>query len=289
MPALQDTGSFSGAPNTSGTAGLGLTPQQTANLSPEMLQLLQQLSGGSSQSPFMGAYNALATSAGPEMAGLQAQGANAALQLPLQQGLTQSQMGEQSALAGFGLQRIGVERGQLGIQQGAVARELGLLPKEFGLQQQSLGLSEAQAKRQEAFQQKGFEGSRAAAGAYTAAGTGRGIKEMQADLATQLAQYGIQGKEEKLQFQDQMAQLRDQQKNLGLMAQTLGIDAKELTTKLNYTLAQLGLQGAITANQLVGMVYSSDTQQAALAQQLIQQSLAIAPTTTGGATNQKAL
>jgi hypothetical protein len=199
--------------------------------------------------------------------------------------ITQSELAQQSGyeklLAGLQQQGIGLSLKDLAIQRGALGRQTPLLNQEHALQMQLLGIEESGAKRDEAFQQQQYTGERAAAGASWAPGTGRGIHEMQAQLADRLKEYGIQGQQETLDYKEQLARLQDQQKSLNIQAQRLGLSSEQLSAQLNNTLAQLGLQGVLTAAQVAQGATDEKGQLAGLFQQILQTAMTQAVPGTG--------
>jgi hypothetical protein len=151
----------------------------------------------------------------------------------------------------FSLQNLGLDTQSLGIQQGALGRQQALLPQQYALQTQGFDLSQQGIQNSAAQQTRGLNSSQTARGAYTSIGANQGRQDIQTQLQQNLANLGLQRQGAALNFQEQQAQNADSEKQLDIQSKRLGISKDELSARLNNALAQLGISGQVSANQLL--------------------------------------
>ncbi len=212
---------------------------------------------------------------GPQLGQSGAQSNDLINQIMQSAGLSQQQYGLNTQQAqqdyGFGMANLGIQQGQQGIEMGALQRQAGLIPQYQDLANQGFGLQRTQAQESAgnqtrdvwlntASQQRGLNSNLTSSGAYTSVGgdqqrsdiATRGtnaVGDIQQQLQNSLQGIGIQQQQSNLNFTEQIASNKDSQAQLGLMSKQLGISAQEISTRLQDTLAQLGLSNQITGDQ----------------------------------------
>lgn len=238
-------------------------------LPPQLLQLLQQYFSGSQGNTFQ--------------AGLGVQTSALEGQLPLNQATTASQIGETSQQAGLQQAGLALSGQGIGIQQQGLAAESGLSSYQQGIETQQYGLSQQNLQQQlgqlatgrtEALQgmqtnaaASGVAGGHSSGTAQYGAATGD-QQQLQAlqkqygynveDVKREIAQGAIGQKSEVAGYQYSQGDLARQQEQLGLAAQQNGLSEDEVTSRLNYGIQQLGLQGSITAADIMQQLGSTE-------------------------------
>lgn len=162
----------------------------------------------------------------------------------------QMQTGYINQDAGFGRERIGLNREGLGVQQGALNRAGVLDPRLH-----QLSLEEwKQRGEQNIFQREGQD--RQLSSQATTAGSlqSQGARQGFSDIAKQL-EFGqrdvLRGTQrENLSFEERAAQRQDQQKQLDLAAKGLNIDGRELESRTQRALQELGLSSSIKVQEI---------------------------------------
>jgi hypothetical protein len=164
--------------------------------------------------------------------------------------MTNENAGWAQQQAGWGQQGIDLSRQGLAVQGNALARQMSLLPQQYELQKQGFDITQRSEQQGADLQAYRLNNAAAARGAYTAAGTNVERTGLQQNLQNQFGQLDLQRKDAALTFQERQAQQQDAQKQLDLAGKRLDLSGEELRGRLDHTLASLGIQHQVTADQI---------------------------------------
>jgi hypothetical protein len=244
--------------STSLDRGAG-TPIDTARGGDPGQQFYAQQNYPSQGDSFYGGLSGMASLYGPSQQYTQDLGNQQYLNLQQQMNLIQGGEDYQSGLvnqsADFSRRNLGLSREQLGVRQGALSRQMEMMPQQFGLQNQRFDLSQEQANQGATNQTEDLNSQLTARGTYVGPGADRGRGRIQEQLAFATRGIGLERHGAALNQKEQMAQGGDAQKMLDIASKQLGISGEEIEARLTNALAQIGMGGAMSANQLLGEFY----------------------------------
>lgn len=205
-----------------------------------------------------------------------------------QEGLVNQDLSQQ--LAQYGLQRegVGLSQQSLGATEALTEQQYGIGLQQFGLQGQSLDQQLAQAQYGYGQGMQQLTQGTAAAGTLNSGTYSQG----KANLGTQLgfqeqtigrerSQLGLSEQSAANQFTYQGQQIANQAKQLDLSLKSLGLNEANAKTKADQAIAQLGLQGQISADQVLQQLGALQQGQASNLTGVLPQILSLMQGTSG--------
>lgn len=251
-------------------------------------QFFRPLGGGSTPAPapqpdpFQTAYNTYLTGAQPTLQ-----------QITLGQDADRRNLGYNFAKEGIsaGGLRNSYESamGDLGVQSGSNAIDLAAIPRQMDYQsllqslaQQMLGVSNDTAESGAAQKLASLRSDAVANGASQGYGFRSGKEFNARDLANTLAGNSIQFNRENAGYVENKAQLQDRKAQLELEAGNLGMKPAQLRAQLDNSLAMLGLNTAMTTDDLLDGLRKGDLQALAIYNAAIQAGGQYATAVKGG-------
>jgi hypothetical protein len=229
--------------NQGGNAAAGITP--SAPVTPTQTAAQQQ---ASALQGLLGPGLAL-SQAGYQQQGdaLQNQAALYGQSTAYQTGLENQSLQQQ--LAGYGLQSE-----SLGLQEGLTSQQYGLQQQQFGLQGQSLQEQQAQAQTgyQQGLQQL-TQGS-AASGVLNSGTQRQGETNLSTQLGYTEEQIGNSQAQLGLQQQGAADTNTYQQAQYGVQAKQIDLGSANAQTQAQQAIAQLGLQGQVSTDQVLQQI-----------------------------------
>lgn len=171
-------------------------------------------------------------------------------QLGLLKANQQTETGNINQDNSYGLERLGISREGLGIQQGALARQNLISPEQHRLAMEALAQREQEAWHGAQGQQRQLSSQATTSGNLQSQGAREGFGNIQQQLEFGLKDIGRSREGENLQFNERQAGLADQKKSLDLAAKGLDIDGRELATRTQRALQQLGLQTSLSVQDV---------------------------------------
>lgn len=169
------------------------------------------------------------------------------------------------------LRDLQLQMGQNGIDLGAAQRQPDLIAQLLGLDNQDFGIQRQDAQLAAKGNQEDLMADATARGAVTT--TGRQVKQgnIYANLMNQLGHIGVSQDKNTLNAAEQKKQAQDRIDTLQLTAGRLGMKPDELKGQLDNTLAKLGLNHAMSTEDLLDGLASGDLQSKQLLMQIISQ------------------
>jgi hypothetical protein len=182
---------------------------------------------------------------------------------------TNQQIAQLRQSTGQQMQGLGLSGQQIGIQQAGLQAELGLAPQQQAIEQKQYQLSQQQMQAEKpglasAAAGAGVAGAKGGAGSQYGATAGE--KQQYGSLQREIQQ-GVLGQQSEVAgYNYSLGDLQRQSQSLSLAAQQNGLSEQETMTRLTQGINQLGLSGAISAQDILQQLGSTE---AAGGQQLL--------------------